>query len=136
MDLKCPDCGRPTELATHPQWTYPNGKLRKYHRCGDRLFCTATHWAHLDGTPLGVPGDRATKTARSEAHEALDRLQTRFGMHKALVYFWLQRTMQLSVADAHIGRFTTEQCNEVVRLVNAALEPDQSPRIEEVSHYD
>lgn len=132
-DLKCPDCGGPMELATHPRWTYPNGKPRKYCRCTDRLFCTLTHGAHPDGTPLGVPGDRMTKLARTEAHDALDRLQTRFGMHKTLVYFWLQRTLRLSVDEAHIGRFTIDQCNEVVRQVNAALESGQSPRIEEVS---
>ena len=127
-DLKCPDCGGLMELATHPEWTYPGGNPRKYYHCTDRLFCTATHWAHPDGTPLGVPGDRATKLARTEAHDALDRLQARFGIHKALVYFWLQRTMHLSVVEAHIGRFTIDQCSEVVRHVNTVL--DQPTPIE------
>src|SRR5947209_4648356 len=77
--LLCPDCGSPMEAAVHPEYTYPGGGARRYYRCTNRLFCSTSHWAHPDGTPLGVPGDRATKAARVRAHDALDVLAAHFG---------------------------------------------------------
>ena len=119
--LTCPECGRPMELAEHPEHIYPDGGRRKYYRCTDRLFCTATHWAHPDGTPLGLPGDRATKEARVSAHEAIDRLSVRNGWSKWRLYGWLQRITNLTKEEAHIGRFTVAQCEAVIHGVEEAL---------------
>jgi hypothetical protein len=119
--MTCPDCGSPRELVTHPEWRYPGGGPRKYYRCRDRLFCTATHGAHPDGTPLGVPGDRATKAARIEAHDALDDLACHFGLTRKAVYAWLRDVMKLSEPEAHVGRFDEARCAEVVRLAAEAV---------------
>jgi hypothetical protein len=119
--LICPECGRPMELAEHPEYTYPAGGKRLYYRCTDRLFCIATHWAHPDGTPLGVPGDRTTKEARIAAHEALDHLRTRHCWSRRRLYGWLQGVMNLSKAEAHVGRLTAAQCEAVIGSVEEAL---------------
>lgn len=122
--MKCPECGAAMELVTHPEWTYPSGAPRKLYRCTDRLFCTGGHGAHPDGAPLGVPGDRATRAARVRAHDALDVLAAHFGLSRKAVYVWLRTAMQLTEAEAHVGRFTAEQCAAVVRLVKDVVGPD------------
>jgi hypothetical protein len=119
--LPCPECGRPMELVEHPVYTYPAGGKRLYYRCTDRLFCTATHWAHPDGTPLGVPGDRKTKEARVLAHDALEVLRIDRGWTRRRLYRWLQQALNLSQAEAHVGRFTVAQCDEVIRRVGKEL---------------
>lgn len=84
--------------------------------------CKATHGAHPDGTPLGVPGTMDVKLARIRAHEAFDRLWTEGGMHRNAAYGWLARAMGIARDETHIGAFGVEQCELVVKLSTEKLE--------------
>jgi ssDNA-binding Zn-finger/Zn-ribbon topoisomerase 1 len=76
--------------------------------------CDGTHGAHPDGRPLGIPADKRTKEARIAAHAAFDRWWKKRRMKRSDAYNVLRRSFGLSEEEAHIGRFTIEQC---VRLI-------------------
>lgn len=118
---------------------------RKFWSCRRWPACEGSHGAHADGEPYGIPGDAATKAARILAHEAFDRLwkdseqpqesgrltlgQPRRSpalMTRRDAYRWLQDAMGLEEREAHIGRFTVEQCE---RLIILASDYRPAPRL-------
>jgi len=122
---RCGECGSPMEL-----------RLSRYGRfwgCVRFPTCRGTHGAHQStGAPLGVPADKATREARVMAHASLDALWKKGLMSRRAAYRWLQEAMGLSVEEAHIGKFTTEQCNRLIELARgrqprvAPLKPKKS----------
>lgn len=111
-DLKCPDCGGTLMMRR-------SGKLgRPFYGCTKFPECRGCHGAHFDGSPLGVPGDRATREARKRAHELFDKVwQNRLVQDRQAAYKWLMKALGLSVEMAHIARLTIEQCSELHRKV-------------------
>ena len=59
--------------------------------------------------------------ARGRAHAALDALWRSGFISRQQAYKWMQKRMNLSEDDAHIGLFNVEQCNRVVELVRMSL---------------
>lgn len=107
-DLTCPDCGAAMSLVPN---RYKPGAM---HYACENGCCT--HGAHPDGRPLGVPADKATRLARMEAHRQFDRLW-RYAdspMTRKKAYLWLKRQTNMTRVEAHIGRFTIEQCEQLV----------------------
>lgn len=115
--LTCPECGNPMVLC-------PTGKWGPYYRCSTYPRCPGAHGAHKDGTPLGVPANKATKQARIAAHTVFDALWKDGGMSRGSAYRWLSEALGLTPEECHIGRFDEAQCNRVIRLV-WAREPEQ-----------
>lgn len=112
--LDCPNC-----YASH------GGRMKLRHRRSDGApfwgcerwpLCKATHGAHPDGKPLGVPGTPETKEARKRAHAAFDRLWSDGHMPRNAAYAWLSRAMGLPREKTHIGAFTSAQCEQAERL--------------------
>ena len=98
-------------------------KNDQYYRCVRwKDGCRGSHGAHPDGMPLGIPADTETKSWRMRAHQAFDQ----FWKHKKWTrpegYQWMQRVMNLSEDDAHIGKFTSEQCEQLILIVNREIE--------------
>ena len=108
--LPCPSCGGRLVL-----------KLSRYgpfYGCENWPACTQTHGAHhRTGEPLGIPGDTETRFSRIRAHAAFDLLWTGGAMSRRDAYRWLGYYMGLPEDACHVGRFTVEQCAEVVQLV-------------------
>ena len=57
-----------------------------------------------------------TKKARREAHKALECAYPK--AKTGTIYKNIQRLMGLSEEDAHIGKFTKEQCINLIELLN------------------
>jgi ssDNA-binding Zn-finger/Zn-ribbon topoisomerase 1 len=108
-DLNCPDCGSPMRLR--------DSRFGKFYGCVRFPACKATHGAHADGRPLGIPGNAETKAARTRAHAAFDRLWRSGRMRRNDAYRELQRMMHMTEAQAHIGRFTQEECERLIELL-------------------
>ena len=106
--MDCPECDGKMVLR--------NSKYGTFWGCENYPKCNATHGAHPDGTPLGIPADKETKKARMKAHDVFDKLWKRQGMKRTRAYRWLQERMGLGKEDCHIGRFDIEQCNRVVEI--------------------
>lgn len=122
--LVCAECGGADIVCVTGDAIYPhrpNLHARWYWRCA----CGAYVGCHRDTQePLGTPAGPTTRRARSQAHAAFDALwrrkMARDGVSQQVArqagYDWLARGMGLDPADAHIGRFTAEQCAAVVAL--------------------
>jgi len=89
-----------------------------FYGCTRFPACKATHGAHADGRPLGIPADERTKQARMAAHRLFDRLWKRKTMRRKEAYKWMRKTMGMTSDEAHIGRFDQEQCIELITKVH------------------
>jgi ssDNA-binding Zn-finger/Zn-ribbon topoisomerase 1 len=109
MTLECPECDGEMVLR--------NSRYGKFYGCTKWPACDATHGAHANGKPLGVPADKETKEWRIKAHVAFDGLWKGKGqMTRNQAYKWLQEQLGMSPDECHIGRFNREQCRCVVQL--------------------
>lgn len=109
---KCGECGAPMILR--------ESRHGKFYGCSRYPECRGTHGAHQeDGRPLGIPADKETKAARIKAHEAFDELWKGRQMTRTAAYQWMGEAMGLEPANRHIGRFTKEQCAQLVALLGA-----------------
>lgn len=107
-DLTCPECGAPMRLRP--------SKFGLFYGCTAwaDTKCSGGHGARSDGTPHGVPANKETKEARQAAHFVFDHLWKNGHMSRSDAYRWMQRTMGMSPDEAHIGRFTRDQCKALV----------------------
>ena len=115
-DLKCGDCGEPMVCRANQKTGSP------FYGCSTFPGCRGTLGALPDGRPIGVPGDKATRKARIEAHRYFDMIwraeegkEPRMTRNQA--YAWMRRKMKLSESEAHFGKFSQSQCEECVRLI-------------------
>lgn len=99
------------------RYSYHNGEPRKFWGCSTYPRCSATHGAHPDGTPLGVPADAVTKRARQRAHAAFDPLWQTGMFSREDAYHELARLLDIPREEAHFGRFDRERCEQVVRMI-------------------
>lgn len=104
--LECPDCNVRMWLR--------DSKFGRFYGCGNYPKCDMVHSCHEDGTPMGVPANKETRQARIRAHTEFDKLWKGQRMSRSQAYTWMQLTMGLTADDAHIGRFTDEQCATLV----------------------
>lgn len=100
-------------------------KLGPFYGCSNYPECKGTHGAHKDGAPLGIPADKLTKRARIRAHRVFDQLWAKgllfanksLGYRRRKAYEWLRAAMKLGRGEAHIGQFSSQQCQELVKCV-------------------
>lgn len=115
-DLRCPEpgCGGRLRLRRNGKWG-PWYACERWAETG----CPGAHGCHRGGTPLGIPADYATRQARRRAHAAFDLLWRgrRPRMSRPGAYAWLARMMGMTAGEAHIGRFTAEQCARTEALL-------------------
>lgn len=105
-DVFCGECQSPMELRT--------SEFGKFWGCTKYPKCKGSHGAHADGRPLGVPANAETKQARIIAHHFFDGLWRRRGWTRVEGYQWMAHVMGLTRDEAHIGRFTRDQCFALV----------------------
>lgn len=115
----CAECGSPMVLRQTEKFRWKNGQPRKFYGCSRFPACTGSHGAHPNGQPLGIPATKDMKQWRMQAHAAFDRLWDGGTMSKRAAYLWMQTAMSMTKDDAHIGRFTMEQCQRLIALVES-----------------
>ena len=109
MSVVCGECGSPMVLR--------QSRYGPFWGCTKWPECDGKHGAHEDGRPLGIPANKATKQKRIEAHEWFDSLWDDGPMKRKEAYKWMQHSMGMTPDEAHIGRFTIEQCDKLISLV-------------------
>lgn len=116
-DLVCPECGAPMNLKP--------SRFGLFYGCSKwaETKCPGGHGAHRDGTPLGVPANKATKEARQAAHHVFDHLWKTNRMSRGAAYRWMQKVMGMTSDEAHIGRFSQAECKRLVLAFREA-QPD------------
>lgn len=118
-DVICPYCGakaqyRPANIifGKKPEFTG-----RHYYICSNWPKCDAYVAAHqADKRPMGSLANGDLRHKRLVAHRELNKLQHTSGMSKWAVYVWLAAKMGLTSEQAHIGKFTEQQCDQAIRL--------------------
>lgn len=123
LNPTCPDCGAPMMLRETERFKTKTGSPRKFYGCSRFPKCMATHGAHPDGRPLGVPGNAETKAARGRAHAAFDAIWQDGRLTRHAAYAWLAAKLG---GESHMGAMGVEQCERVVMLCEAfdASDPD------------
>lgn len=110
--LPCPECDGQLALRL--------SRYGLFYGCTNYPACRATHGAHPDGKPLGIPANKETRDWRIKAHKIFDTLfegETAV-MNREEAYIFMQRLMNLSEEEAHIGKFGIEQCKKLIDLLN------------------
>jgi len=112
-DVDCTECGAKMRLR------YSKKYDRYFYGCSKWPGCDGIHGAHPDGKPLGNPGNKETRSARTRAHAAFDQLWKPDSalMTRGQAYAWLEAYFDLEQGDGHIGQFDKEQCEELVAAV-------------------
>lgn len=116
LEKACPDCGDDMILR--------KSKHGKFYGCVNYPKCRATHGAHDNGKPYGIPANSATKEWRMMAHADFDMLWKgdKKVMSRKDAYHWLQKAMGIEKAeDAHIGKFDVQQCRRLLGLVQLRI---------------
>lgn len=110
--VACGECSATMELR--------RGKYGLYLRCIRFPECTCVHSVNQQtGEPMGIPADAETRAARTDAHDALDRVIEMMGKRNA--YRWLSMVLQIAPAETHISRFDVAMCRRVIGAVNTFL---------------
>ncbi|MBD3407375.1 MAG: hypothetical protein GF411_14760 [Candidatus Lokiarchaeota archaeon] len=112
----CPECGGELILR--------NSKYGLFYGCANYPKCDGSHGAHKKtGEPLGIPADKPTKQSRIEAHNLFDKLWNgpEATMRRKEAYKWLARTMDLDKDNAHISKFSKEQCDKLIKILTKEL---------------
>lgn len=110
--MKCPDCGKRMVLdETNP--------LKKIFRCSNATRCQVTHLADKNGNPRGFVGDKETRKHRIIAHRYFDKLwkPEDATMTRGEAYQLLMELTGLSQKEAHISKFSINQCKELVKKI-------------------
>lgn len=115
-NLICPDCGAPMILRKTMKFPQRNGQPGLFYGCQRFPKCKATHGAHPDGRPLGIPGNAETKAARHRAHAAFDDIWEKRLLSRGAAYRWLSKKLGY---EAHMGEMDVEQCERVIALCEA-----------------
>ena len=119
VNIKCPYCGsrailRPTSVVYGQRAKDPDAPLyvcARYPACDS--YVAAHQKSHL---PMGTLAGPELRRKRREAHAALGRLWESGLMNRKQAYFWLQAKLGLPEEEAHIGKFSEERCEQVIRL--------------------
>lgn len=108
---------------------YPNTRVsgldaKWFFVCWGCRAWVGTH--ERSGKPLGRLANATLRAAKQRAHAAFDPLwkgkMRRDGVSQKIArgagYKWLAEQLGIAREDCHIGEFTVEQCEQVVKLVN------------------
>lgn len=121
-DVTC-TCGAKMILRETSKYKWNNGQNRLFYGCSMFPKCKGTHGAHPNGEPLGTPADTKTKAARMVAHASFDLLwkPMKAPLTRDEAYLWMQSKLGMTSDQAHIGKFTVEQCESLCKAVAAYL---------------
>lgn len=119
VNIKCPYCGsraflRPASFVYGQRAKDPDAPL---YVCAHYPVCNAYVAAHRKTRlPMGTLAGPELRRKRIEAHNAFERLWKNGLMSRKQAYFWLQAKLGLPEKEAHIGNFSMERCDQVIRF--------------------
>lgn len=122
VHIKCPYCGsrallRPASVVYGEKAADP---AAPYYVCARYPACDSYVAAHKNTRlPMGTLANAELRRKRIESHATLDRLWESGLMSKKQAYLWLQVELGLPEQEAHIGRFSTFRCEQVIQLCDS-----------------
>lgn len=118
MEVICPYCGKNAELADSAE-IYHGQHYGMIWLCRS---CDAYVGTHKNGrhTPLGTLANGELRKWRKRAHSLFDTLWKKKGMKRQDAYKIMQKLMEMSKREAHIAKFSVEQCKQLIELLKVA----------------
>lgn len=117
--MNCPECGAEMVLRRTSKFKTKDSKDRLFYGCSLWPQCNATHGAHPDGTPLGIPANKKTKEMRMQVHRLLEQnwgdWKTITRKQKQKIYAWLRA----NAPREHIGEMNLEELIETKNILIA-----------------
>ena len=126
VNIKCPYCGaqahlRPASVLFGEKAIDPTAP---YYVCSHYPACDAYVAAHRHSSlPMGTLANGALRRKRIDAHAAFKQMWESGLMNKKQAYRWPQVQFGLPECEAHIGKFSTFRCEQVIQLCNSFLSP-------------
>lgn len=116
---RCPYCGSVSVLRDS-SYVYQNDVThRKLYVCARYPACDSYVSAHRGSLrPEGTLANSELRNRRIRAHKALDRIWQLGIMSRADTYLWLQDTLGVSEAQAHIGMCAEYYCDRIIDASN------------------
>jgi len=111
--LKCPKCNAPMVIRETKKYKYRSGQYRKFWGCSNFPDCKATHGAHPDGEPMGIPGTDEEKLLRKIAHRLADKIWgdwEKQECNRELMYAWLHFNSE----SGHISKMQKKELKEII----------------------
>ena len=109
----CPYCNVEMKFSKASDFYGTRSYKNNIYHCDS---CDARVGTHGRGnTPLGTPANANLRALRRKCHDLFDPMWKRKGYSRGGAYKWLQREMELSPEEAHIGKFNEEQCKKLMR---------------------
>ncbi|WP_242996567.1 zinc-finger-containing protein [Lacrimispora amygdalina] len=124
IQIECPYCKAKAILrpASVVYGSTLKEKGRHLYLCTNWPACDAYVSAHKSSLlPMGTLANGDLRHKRIMAHRALSAFQRHGHMETWAVYLWLQMQLGLSREEAHIGRFSAEQCEQVIAACRQAM---------------
>lgn len=119
VTFPCPDCGTGTLRVK-------DGKWGPFYGCSNFPTCHATHDAHPNGEPVGIPADAATRELRKRFHTLFDAVVAADGDDdKDAVYRWLAEELRIPVEQAHAGVMDAATATRAIRRLERELQEMQ-----------
>ena len=116
----CPYCSKPVILID--SITVYGVDYGRMYACTDFPKCNSLVGANKSTLePFGTLANRELRKLRIKTHKLLDPLWR--GHPKGArtkVYYWIQKTMHISKEDAHIGKFSPNQCKTMISILQDA----------------
>ncbi len=125
----CPYCNQQAVLrpANYVYGISPASTGKHLYVCRNWPKCDAYVSAHRkDLRPMGQLANGELRNRRILAHRALERYRKVTGMNKQELYVWLRTKLYLHIDDAHVAKFSLEQCSQVIDLCNNARAQHQA----------
>lgn len=120
----CPYCNAPALLRpAHMIHGAKTNKRKSYlYICSRWPECDSYVSAHQKSLqPMGTLANKTLRRKRILAHKALEQYRIEKHMEKWAVYLWLQGKLGLTEAQAHIGMFSEQMCEQVITLCSQSL---------------
>lgn len=116
--LVCPTCGAQMILKKTKKFRYKDGRQRNFYSCSMWPMCDTSISANPDETPVGVASDKETRSLRNRCHDLLTK---KFGPNTRDQYKFIRKVMKMTPDEAHIGKFSKEQCIQLIEYIEEAL---------------
>lgn len=120
--MNCPECNAKMVLRVTSKFLTRDKQPRKFYGCSRYPECKATHGAHPNGQPLGIPATPEVKELRMKAHRLLEtkfgEWKTISGKQKEVMYLWLKQNTQ----SGHIGKMGKEELLDLITYLQQPTE--------------
>jgi DNA-directed RNA polymerase subunit RPC12/RpoP len=114
----CPYCGGKVSLRDS-KIIYKTRSYGLIYLCDNYPVCSAFVGVHKGTTnPLGTLADTDLRELRKKCHAKFDDLWLNGSMARWAAYAWLQKELNMTQEQAHIGMFRTKDCLKLLKILS------------------